>query len=85
MRGRCIFQGEFYVEFRQQELLLVILLLGYYWVMLLLAGLCYFPGLNFSRVMLLLAGLEQFLFFHSKYGIILPIDELIFFKMVKTC
>ena len=32
----------------------------------------------------LVGGLEHFLFFHFIYGIILPIDELIFFKMVKT-
>jgi len=32
----------------------------------------------------LVGGLEHFLFFHFIYGIILPIDELIFFKMVTT-
>jgi hypothetical protein len=43
------------------------------------------PGLIIS-VMLLVGGLEHefYFLFHILYGIILPIDELIFFNMVET-
>ena len=33
---------------------------------------------------LLIGGLEHEFYFSTIYGIILPIDELIFFKMIKT-
>ena len=32
----------------------------------------------------LIGGLEHFFIFHNIWDVILPIDELIFFKMVKT-
>ena len=43
-----------------------------------------FEQTTFSWLFPLVDGLEHFLFFHFIYGIILPIDEVIFFKMVTT-